>query len=152
MGQGDPEKESSDLPPALSVNLETRKKRRDSTSRLTIRRMSVFHSPPDKIEDENGNGGGKVINQAPPVRAGAKRKLAAREDETKGDAKPVEFTFSRRGAETPEESSTESQTKAEAKPRLRKEALNGGTTTLPERKALGNSTLNYSSISHAHFY
>ncbi|KAF2421495.1 hypothetical protein EJ08DRAFT_682956 [Tothia fuscella] len=138
----DPEKEPSDLPASLSVNLETRKKRRDSNSKLTIRRMSVFHSPPEKIEDAGGNGGGKAINQAPPVRAGSKRKLAAREEDAKVCSQPEEFTYSRRNSETSENAPEHSNAKTEPKPRVKKEVLTSVNLALPERKALGEKSIN----------
>ena len=81
------------LPASLSVNLETRRKRKDSASRLEIRRHSLLPQSPEKTEGE------------PPtiLRTGAKRKLADRENDrpikppSKGD-----FTFSRKttGEET----------------------------------------------------
>jgi hypothetical protein len=119
----------------MSVNLETRRKRRDSSAKLAIRRMSVFHSPPERIEDENG-GPGKSINQALPIRAGAKRKMAAREDDSKAETKTEEFTFSRKGASTSDEDSVKSETKT----RARKETV-GPAISLSERKALGESKL-----------
>lgn len=79
-----------DPDPAMSINLETRKKRRESGPKLSIRRVSVFQSPPDGSEETSGRG----------VRAGAKRKLSVREDEestipdTRAEAE--DFRFSRR--------------------------------------------------------
>jgi hypothetical protein len=118
----------------MSVNLETRRKRRDSSAKLAIRRMSVFHSPPERIEDENG-GPGKSINQALPIRAGAKRKLAAREEDGKAETRSEGFIFSRKGASTPDEDAA----KSESKPRARKESTVGPGTSLSDRRALGES-------------
>jgi hypothetical protein len=131
---GDPEKDAGDLPSSMSVNLETRRKRRDSSAKLAIRRMSVFHSPPERVEDESG-GTGKTINQTLPIRAGAKRKLAVREGDGQAEIKTEDFNFSRKGASTPDEDSA----KSESKSRNRKETTAASVTILPERKALGES-------------
>ncbi|KAK6435442.1 hypothetical protein LTR95_008376 [Oleoguttula sp. CCFEE 5521] len=81
--------ESEELPANLSVNLETRRKRKDGHPRLEIRRHSIIPPPsPSKSDVE-------VV--APILRTGAKRKLADRDLE-----KPVkapgktEFWFSRK--------------------------------------------------------
>ncbi|OQO02755.1 hypothetical protein B0A48_11037 [Cryoendolithus antarcticus] len=81
--------ESEELPANLSVNLETRRKRKDGHPRLEIRRHSIIPPPsPSKSDVE-------VV--APILRTGAKRKLADRDLE-----KPVkapgktEFLFSRK--------------------------------------------------------
>jgi len=104
--------------------------------------MSVFHSPPERIEDEAGSSG-KGMNQGLPIRAGAKRKLAAREDDGKADARPGDFMFSRKTSGTSEEpvpSSIETTLKPDTKTKARREASVGIITALPERKALGEST------------
>jgi hypothetical protein len=77
------------LPASLAVNFETRRKRKDGSSRLEIRRHSILPQSPGKAEGE------------PPasaiLRTGAKRKLADRESD-----KPIkppsngDFTFSRK--------------------------------------------------------
>lgn len=74
--------------PALSVNLETRRKRRESGPKLNIRRVSLFESPPEAEEE------GAVKT----TKAGAKRKFSVQEDEDKPAPKPDAFRFSRRGA------------------------------------------------------
>jgi hypothetical protein len=131
---GDPEKDAADLPSNMSVNLETRRKRRDSSAKLAIRRMSVFHSPPERSEDESGSSG-KTLNQALPIRAGAKRKLAVREGDGQAETKPEDFTFSRKGASTPDETAA----KSDIKGKTRKENTAAPTILLPERRALGES-------------
>lgn len=79
--------EEPDLPAALSVNLETRRKRRDGQPRLEIRRHSVVSQSPSKADVEPS-----LI-----LRTGTKRKLADRDLE-----KPIkppardDFTFSRK--------------------------------------------------------
>jgi len=143
----DAEKDDNDLPASLSVNLETRRKRRDSNSKLAIRRMSVFHSPPEKNE-EDGTASGKAINGTLPIRAGAKRKMSAREDGPKGESKTTEeFTFSRRAntAEDPAKVDKERETigKEEGNSRLRRETV---TIQAFERRALGNSTCRLSRL------
>ncbi|KAH5159454.1 hypothetical protein HBI25_049920 [Parastagonospora nodorum] len=87
-----PEGDNEDGEPALSVNLETRKKRRESGPKLNIRRVSVFESPPENIED----------GATRAVKAGAKRKFSVQEDEDKSQSKSEAFRFSRRNAPTSE--------------------------------------------------
>jgi Shugoshin N-terminal coiled-coil region len=96
----EPSKGAADMIPApLSINLETRRKRREGGTKLEIRRMSVFQSPED---------GSKRETAAPPIRAGAKRKLSARDD---GSTKPAaelssaDFEFSRKSEATSRPSS-----------------------------------------------
>ncbi|KAF1839219.1 shugoshin [Decorospora gaudefroyi] len=73
--------------PALSVNLETRKKRRESGPKLNIRRVSVFESPEEAEE-----------GAAKSLRTGAKRKFSVQEDEDRNQSKGDAFRFSRRNA------------------------------------------------------
>jgi hypothetical protein len=86
--------------PALSINLETRKKRRESGPKLNIRRVSVFESPPEEAKE----GAKEATNERTGklVRVGAKRKFNVQEDEDKHDKADV-FNFSRRNdADGPE--------------------------------------------------
>jgi hypothetical protein len=46
-----PEENNEDGERALSVNLETRRKRRESGPKLNIRRVSVFESPPENTQE-----------------------------------------------------------------------------------------------------
>lgn len=78
---------AEDGEPSLSVNLETRKKRRESGPKLSIRRVSVFESPEETEEAS-----------AKPLRTGAKRKFSVQEDEDANQDKGDAFRFSRRGA------------------------------------------------------
>lgn len=110
-----PAEEEDDLPATLSVNLETRRKRKDGQPKLEIRRRSVLPpQSPQKIGDE-----GSTI-----LRTGAKRKLADRETEkpirppSKGD-----FTFSRKsngedasGSETVAEQARQPDARPKDKP------------------------------------
>ncbi|RDI85407.1 hypothetical protein Vi05172_g4566 [Venturia inaequalis] len=137
------EPQTEDLPAALSANLETRRKRRDSHGgKLNIRRMSVFHSPPERTEDE-GSTGTKAISGALPIRAGAKRKMSARDDEGKGETKASEeFMFSRRASvtfEDPVKIDKEISVREDSKPRPKRETI---TIPPPERKALGAKPVN----------
>lgn len=136
------ETQPEDLPAALSANLETRRKRRDSHGKLNIRRMSVFHSSPERIEDDSTTGT-KAISGVLPIRAGAKRKMSARDDEGKGEAKSSEeFTFSRRASvafEDPVKTEKERPAKEDIKPRSKRETV---TIPPPERRALGNKPVN----------
>lgn len=82
------EEPTDDVEPPLSVNLETRKKRRESGPKLNIRRVSMFESPPENAEE----------GTAKPTKAGAKRKFSVQEDEDKTMSKTEAFRFSRRNA------------------------------------------------------
>lgn len=85
----------------MSVNLETRKKRRESGPKLNIRRVSLFESPEEAEE-----------TATKPLRTGAKRKFSVQEDEEVSQAKGDAFRFSRRnisGAPGIETSSSESK-------------------------------------------
>lgn len=99
--------------PALSVNLETRKKRRESGPKLNIRRVSLFESP-----EEAEEGATKV------VRTGAKRKFSVQEDADKLQSNGEPFRFSRRN--TPSASETEASND-DSRP------------SSPERPVLGSS-------------
>ncbi|KAF2266704.1 hypothetical protein CC78DRAFT_566761 [Lojkania enalia] len=117
------EEPMEDAEPALAVNLETRRKRRESGPKLSIRRVSVLQTPPDEAEESSNK----------PLRAGAKRKMSVREDDDKpqnrNDAQAEAFRFSRRNtsAATPDD---DSSTKLEAH------------TRSPERQVLGNKPVN----------
>jgi hypothetical protein len=140
--EAETESHGEDLPAALSVNLETRRKRRDSHGKLNIRRMSVFHSPPERSE-EDGTTGTKAITGTLPIRAGAKRKMSARDDEGKGETKACEdFTFSRKASmafEDPAKTDKEKAMKEDSKPRSKRESV---TIQALERKALGSKPVN----------
>ncbi|KAH7094638.1 hypothetical protein FB567DRAFT_600245 [Paraphoma chrysanthemicola] len=82
------EEPAEDGEPALSVNLETRKKRRESGPKLNIRRVSVFESPPENTEEQPTKS----------TKTGAKRKFSVQEDEDKDQSKSESFRFSRRNA------------------------------------------------------
>lgn len=71
--------------PALPMNLETRKKRRESGPKLNIRRISVFESP-EEVKEKPG--------KLP--RTGAKRKFSVQQDEDIPEAQDDDFNFSRK--------------------------------------------------------
>ncbi|KAF1960163.1 hypothetical protein CC80DRAFT_590468 [Byssothecium circinans] len=79
---------TEDQEPALPSNLETRRKRRESGPKLNIRRVSMFESSPEGVEE----------NATKPVRAGAKRKFSVQEDEEKARPPTETFRYSRRNA------------------------------------------------------
>jgi hypothetical protein len=107
------ERSPEDAEPALSVNFETRKKRRESGPKINPRRMSLFESPPDGAEERSSKG----------IRAGAKRKFTVQEDEAKEDAQTIPFTFSRRNNMVASEESTTHDARPQS----------------PERPVLGSS-------------
>lgn len=85
----------------LSINLETRRKRKDGQPRLDIRRLSVFQpSGPDSTESQDSDA---PQTQVLPIRAGAKRKMSAREVDDQPAAAGLAtsketFQFNRRAA------------------------------------------------------
>lgn len=92
---------AEDEEPALSVNLETRKKRRESGPKLNIRRVSVFESPPENVEEQ----------ATKTTKTGAKRKFSVQEDEDKDQPKAEAFRFSRRNAPTSETAASNEETR-----------------------------------------
>jgi hypothetical protein len=112
------EENNEDRQPALSVNLETRKKRRESGPKLNIRRVSVFESPPENTEE----------GVARTIKAGAKRKFSVQEDEDKNQSKSEPFRFSRRNAPTSETEASNEDSRPSS----------------PDRPVLGSSTSFYS--------
>jgi hypothetical protein len=132
-------KEGEDMT-SISANLETRRKKRDSNTKLSIRRMSVFNSPEEdaKAADET-----KPETQVLSIRAGAKRKLGSRED---GSKPAVDFAFSRKASgtsESAEESnSKEDKAREPTKPTSRREMPRVAPPRPSERKALGEKSIN----------
>ncbi|KAK5134262.1 hypothetical protein LTR08_006806 [Meristemomyces frigidus] len=93
-----PKAADDDVLPGLSVNFETRRKRKDAQPKLEIRRHSILSQSPETKESE-----GSTM-----LRTGAKRKLADRDVER--SVKPPskdDFTFSRKAT------SGEAKTKVE---------------------------------------
>ncbi|EMC97647.1 hypothetical protein BAUCODRAFT_460950 [Baudoinia panamericana UAMH 10762] len=79
--------ENEELPASLTVNLETRRRRKDGQPRLEIRRHSILPQSPSKQDGEPST----------ILRTGAKRKLADREiDKSIKPPAVDEFTFSRK--------------------------------------------------------
>jgi hypothetical protein len=127
------------LPASLTVNLETRRKRKDGQSRLEIRRHSLLGEAPTKPEAE----------QPSILRTGAKRKLADRENDkpikppSKGD-----FTFSRKsngeqpkGAENAKPLKTESSDSIAVAPSAPvRKALSEKSANMSPRKSLSTNT------------
>ncbi|KAF2692147.1 hypothetical protein K458DRAFT_286484 [Lentithecium fluviatile CBS 122367] len=98
----------------LPVNLETRRKRRESGPQP---RHALFESPPEDLVEEPKK----------TVRAGAKRKFSVQEDEEKSKAQAEPFRFSRRNTPAPSE-----KTNSDEQPRPQS----------PERPALGSKPVN----------
>ncbi|KAH0287940.1 hypothetical protein M436DRAFT_45179 [Aureobasidium namibiae CBS 147.97] len=111
----------------LSVNLETRRKRRDS--KVQLRRSSLL---PPNLDDED---------QPQLTRTSAKRKLSVRDVEDDGEKRVMkdDFKFSRRSSIAADSRSTEPFTAPS-------DILEDTETPalLPERKVLGNKSVNVS--------
>jgi hypothetical protein len=115
------------LPTKLSVNLETRRKRRDS--KVQLHRSSLL--PPDLDEDD----------QPQLTRTSAKRKLSVRDVEDDGEKRIVkdDFKFSRRSSIAADSRNAEPVTApTNILEDMETPAL------LPERKVLGNKSVNVS--------
>lgn len=92
--------------PALPMNLETRKKRRESGPKLSIRRISVFESP-EEVKEKPG----KL------VRTGAKRKFSVQEDEERLVDTEEPFDFNRRNVAQTETEGIAEEAQAASPPR-----------------------------------
>ncbi|TKA49225.1 hypothetical protein B0A54_01302 [Friedmanniomyces endolithicus] len=131
--------EDEGLPASLSINLETRRRRKDSQPKLEIRRHSIIAQSPKKTDNE----------PLTILRTGAKRKLADRElDKPVPSLAKSDFTFSRKGAasdskalvapSTPEDSSALGERAAEIIPTA------SATPPRPSRRVLGDKSVNMS--------
>jgi hypothetical protein len=83
------EETMEDSNPALSINLETRKKRRESGPKLDMRRVSIFEPPANDPDQKPSRS----------VRTGAKRKFSVQEDDDRverPDLQSEPFSFTRR--------------------------------------------------------
>jgi hypothetical protein len=145
--KGDTNKEeSSDIDRARSINLEQRRKRRDSTAPSEQKRAGRF---------EPGSGqSGKEAEQ--PLKTGAKRKLSTREDEDgASNTKPTEtspddFKYTRKTIEEQPQSNTSGAAENKPSKTQREFAVAKGahrektssTTPLNTRRALGPKTAN----------
>lgn len=74
---------TEDQDAALSVNLETRKKRRESGPKLDTRRVSIFEPPPEESDER-------------PSKSVRKRKFSVQEDEEKAKSQADTFQFTRK--------------------------------------------------------
>lgn len=108
-----PEDTAEEEEPALSINLETRKKRRESGPKLSVRRVSVFESPEETEESEE--------TTTKPTRTGSKRKFSVQEDEDKRQPSVEPFRFSRRNTQSASE--TEASNDESRQPSLERPVL-----------------------------
>lgn len=132
----EPEKrtQEDDMPADLSVNLESRRKRKDSQPKLELRRHSILPPPSPSASD------GELA--APTLRTGAKRKLADRdlENSSKVPTK-TDFTFSRKSSV----GATEHVVDAPAEPEKEQETVEISAPPPPSaRRVLGDKSVNMS--------
>ncbi|KAK3044908.1 hypothetical protein LTS18_015081, partial [Coniosporium uncinatum] len=129
---------SEALPANLSVNLETRRRRKDDQVRKELRKLSVFQSPPERTDVASSTDTITTL----PIRTGAKRKLSAREDEMRPD---IAFTeFSRRtptDMERPDTQQDQMSTDPPVEARDSKPQSVPGSTQI-DRKILGEKNVN----------
>ncbi|KAF2035354.1 hypothetical protein EK21DRAFT_96620 [Setomelanomma holmii] len=115
---------TDDGEPALSVNLETRKKRRESGPKLNIRRVSVFETPPENAEEQTTK----------TTKTGAKRKFSVQEDEDKNESKVEPFRFSRRNAPAETEASNNESRPSPERPVLSSKPVNTDPIVSPKKQ------------------
>ena len=122
--------DEEELPATLSINLETRRKRKDGQPRIEMRRRSMM--PPQSPEKE-------AEQPSTILRTGAKRKLADREAEkpirppSKGD-----FTFSRKT------NGEDAKPSSVLDDRSDQSAVGAALPDKPSRKVLGDKSVNMS--------
>ena len=138
--------ENSEIDPTRSINLEQRRKRRDSTAPPEQKRASRFEPGPSQS--------GREMAQS--LKTGAKRKLSAREDEDgASNTKPTEtspddFKYTRRTLEEQPQPKTSGVAEKQTSKTQREFAIAKGahrektssTTLLNTRRALGPKTAN----------
>ncbi|KAI7166071.1 hypothetical protein KC352_g25949, partial [Hortaea werneckii] len=123
--------------PGLSVNLETRRRRKDGQPKLEIRRHSILPQSPEKSDTERST----------MLRTGAKRKLSDREiDQPIKPPTQADFTFSRKGESKAIVAETEREVENEPAQQSSVDTVQDIATTpsKPVRKVLGDKSVNQS--------
>lgn len=130
----EPTPQEEDLPASLSINLETRRKRRDTQPKLELRRHSILPPPSPTSSDPEAT--------APSLRTGAKRKLADRDlDKPTRTPGKTDFTFNRKTSVELTKPSDETPTEAEPEPETVEIPAPVPTSA---RKVLGDKSVNMS--------
>jgi len=127
--------QEEDLPASLSINLETRRKRRDTQPKLELRRHSILPPPSPTSSDPEA--------AAPPsLRTGAKRKLADRDlDKPTKTPGKTDFTFNRKTSAESTKSSEDAPAEVEPQPETVEITAPVPTSA---RKVLGDKSVNMS--------
>jgi hypothetical protein len=126
--------QEEDLPASLSINLETRRKRRDTQPKLELRRHSILPPPSPTSSDPEA--------AAPSLRTGAKRKLADRDlDKPTKTPGKTDFTFNRKTSADSTKSLEDAP--AEAEPQAETVEITAPVPT-SARKVLGDKSVNMS--------
>lgn len=126
--------QEEDLPASLSINLETRRKRRDTQPKLELRRHSILPPPSPTSSDPEAT--------APSLRTGAKRKLADRDlDKPTKTPGKTDFTFNRKTSA--ESTRLAEEAPAEAEPKSETVEITAPVPT-SARKVLGDKSVNMS--------
>ncbi|KAK0907992.1 hypothetical protein LTR02_005182 [Friedmanniomyces endolithicus] len=133
------EEEEEGLPASLSINLETRRRRKDSQPKLEIRRHSIIAQSPKKTDNE----------PLTILRTGAKRKLADRElDKPIPPLGKSDFTFSRKGVASDSKAlvapSITEPTSAPGELVAEISQIASATPPRPSRRVLGDKSVNMS--------
>ncbi|KAK3071834.1 hypothetical protein LTR53_007927 [Teratosphaeriaceae sp. CCFEE 6253] len=131
--------DEEELPASLSVNLETRRRRKDGQPKLEIRRHSVASQSPKKDDAEAST----------MLRTGAKRKLADRDLDKPTKPPPKgDFTFSRKLTASDSKTAVDRDPSESAGASIvqRVEGADSvlGTPPRPARRVLGDKSVNMS--------
>jgi len=147
---GDEAESNRHIPEAGAVNLETRRRRRDSGQKLDIKRIPIFQSPPNDEEEQepvklrksaallkNTEDADipKTRKLANPIRAGSKRKISPLEDEGVGSKQST----------NPTEASQMSEASQPCSPSRTAAVINQNPLIRP-RQVLGTKSTNCSPI------
>ncbi|KAF2142377.1 uncharacterized protein K452DRAFT_297679 [Aplosporella prunicola CBS 121167] len=133
--------DEEEIPAALSVNLETRRRRRDSSTKLDLRRMSGYQPTQEDGEPNTKD----EADQNQHLRAGTKRKLSATGDDLRAEAGDQdlrdEFRFSRRSSSKAERG----ENAVAAVDNSVRQPSKLDLLVAAERKALGSKSINNTS-------
>ena len=126
--------QEEELPASLSINLETRRKRRDTQPKLELRRHSILPPPSPTTSDSEAT--------ASSLRTGAKRKLADRDlDKPTRTPGKTDFTFNRKTSSESTKPADETPVEAESVPETVEIVAPVPTSA---RKVLGDKSVNMS--------
>lgn len=140
----------SHIPEAGTVNLETRRKRRDASQKLDIKKIPIFQSPPKDEEqheptkarkpvsvpkDTDDLGIPKSRKLSNPIRAGSKRKISPLEEDAATIKDPIK---------APDSSAADEYLQQPASPSPKPSLANAQSPSIRPRQALSTKSINMS--------